>query len=259
MRDYARVIPTYWTGDTGKEIRDLGIEAQLLGLYLMTNPHANMFGLYYLPLPFIVHETGLSAKKVGLALAKLQSIGFCRYDAKAEFIWVVEMATYQIGNMDPEDNRLKGLRRAWEALPNNPFSGPFFEKYGSAYGLERRASKGLNGGTGSPQIIEQEKEQDVEGRASATLPLNLPDPNKTRRFIPPTLEDVKAYCAQRKSSVDPEKFFAHYESVNWFRGRTKLSNWKMAVATWEKSEGPRPNAAPRQKTVVDHMIEASRG
>ena len=43
-RDYAIVTPQFWTGTTGREIRARGRDAQLVALYLMTSPHANMLG-----------------------------------------------------------------------------------------------------------------------------------------------------------------------------------------------------------------------
>jgi hypothetical protein len=50
MRDYAKVAPTFWNGETGKKIRELGRDAQVVALYLITCPSSNWIGLYYLPL-----------------------------------------------------------------------------------------------------------------------------------------------------------------------------------------------------------------
>lgn len=59
---------------------------------------------------------------------------------------------------------------------------------------------------------------------------------RSRLFTPPTLEEVRAYCIERKSSVDPEAFIAHYESNGWHVGNRKMANWKSAVITWEKND-----------------------
>ena len=59
MRDYGKVSPQFWIGQTGKKLRSEGAEAQIVAMYLMTSPHANMLGLYYCPAMFIAHETGL--------------------------------------------------------------------------------------------------------------------------------------------------------------------------------------------------------
>ncbi|MCJ2205071.1 hypothetical protein K9T61_05110 [Escherichia coli] len=44
MRDYAKVSPRFWLGETGRELRKAGAEAQVVAFYLMTSPHANMLG-----------------------------------------------------------------------------------------------------------------------------------------------------------------------------------------------------------------------
>jgi hypothetical protein len=55
------------------------------------------------------------------------------------------------------------------------------------------------------------------------------------RFIPPTIEEVKAYCDERHNNIDPEYFVAFYESKGWMVGKNKMKSWKSAVITWEKN------------------------
>lgn len=59
---------------------------------------------------------------------------------------------------------------------------------------------------------------------------------KKNKGIPPTLEEVKAYCIERGNSVDPEAFIAFYESNGWKVGKNPMKDWKAAVRTWEKRE-----------------------
>lgn len=56
-----------------------------------------------------------------------------------------------------------------------------------------------------------------------------------KRFAPPTLDDVKAYCAERKNTVDAEHWFSYYEANGWMVGRNKMKDWKASVRTWEKN------------------------
>lgn len=58
---------------------------------------------------------------------------------------------------------------------------------------------------------------------------------KTTRFVKPTVEEIKAYCEERKNSVDAEKFLNYYESNGWKVGKNPMKDWKAAVRTWEKS------------------------
>lgn len=60
--------------------------------------------------------------------------------------------------------------------------------------------------------------------------------NKRTRFTPPTLEEVKAYCEERKNNVDAEHFIDYYSSQHWKKANGRpLEDWKAAVRTWEKN------------------------
>lgn len=59
--------------------------------------------------------------------------------------------------------------------------------------------------------------------------------NNNRRFIPPTVDQVKAYCQERNNDIDPDHFVDHYEANGWMRGKSKIKDWKACVRTWEKN------------------------
>lgn len=61
---------------------------------------------------------------------------------------------------------------------------------------------------------------------------------KRKRFVPPTVEEVRTYCAERKNNVDAERFVDFYESKGWMVGKDKMKDWKASVRTWEKREQP---------------------
>ena len=88
---------------------------------------------------------------------------------------------------------------------------------------------------------EKDMSDDISKEKGELSLIPIPDskPKKERkRFIPPTVEEVAAYCRERGNNIDAEAFVAHYTMRNWIpRGYTKqMTNWKMAVITWEKRE-----------------------
>jgi hypothetical protein len=68
---------------------------------------------------------------------------------------------------------------------------------------------------------------------------NTTNRDRGGKKIPPTLEEVKAYCLERNSPVDPEYFYDYYESLNWMRGKTKVKDWQATLRTWERRERER--------------------
>lgn len=58
-----------------------------------------------------------------------------------------------------------------------------------------------------------------------------------KKFEPPTVDEVKAYCQERNNSIDAESFVDFYESKGWMVGKNKMKDWKACVRTWERSNG----------------------
>lgn len=59
--------------------------------------------------------------------------------------------------------------------------------------------------------------------------------NISNIFVPPTVEEVKAYCDEKGYSVDPSQFVDFYESKGWLVGKSKMKDWKASVRTWQRN------------------------
>ena len=178
MRDYSKVSPQFWVGATGKKIRKQGVDTQLLALYLMTSPHANMLGLYHLPVAYICADTGIPFQGAIEGLQSLENVGFCAYDDEAETVWVYEMATYQVGeSLSPNDNQCKGVQNEYNKVAENRFLYEFYDKYKGSFNLKNQ--RGITSPCKAPynplgsqeQEQEQEQEQKQEQeQAASTVP-----------------------------------------------------------------------------------------
>jgi hypothetical protein len=79
--------------------------------------------------------------------------------------------------------------------------------------------------------------RDSEGTKKKKVNKEKKDNNiKIKRFVPPKLDEVKAYCLERQNSVDPNKWIDHYESNGWMVGKNKMKSWKAAIRTWESND-----------------------
>lgn len=58
---------------------------------------------------------------------------------------------------------------------------------------------------------------------------------RSARFVPPSLDEVAEYCAERGQGVDPERWMNFYESNGWKVGKNSMKDWRAAVRTWEKN------------------------
>ena len=53
-----------------------------------------------------------------------------------------------------------------------------------------------------------------------------------KRFVPPTVEELRSYIKEHKYIVDSEDFINHYTSKGWKIGTSPMRDWKAAVRTW---------------------------
>lgn len=85
---------------------------------------------------------------------------------------------------------------------------------------------------------------------------NTIENNTINKFIPPTVEEVQAYCNERKNGIDASEFIDFYVSKGWMIGKNKMKDWKASVRTWErnnskKSEKQETYAADYTKELGD--------
>ena len=77
------------------------------------------------------------------------------------------------------------------------------------------------------------------------------EPPTRKRFVPPTVDEVRDYCYERGNSVDPQRFVDYYTSNGWMVGKNKMKDWKAAVRTWEQKEGSKPKATKNSNPFLD--------
>lgn len=138
MRDYGIVSPQFWVGKTGRTLRG-DVHAQLLAVYLMTSPHANMIGVYYCPVDYMAKETGIPIEGASKALQRLVEEGFCTYDHEIEWVFVHKFAEHQIGvALKPGDKRAKGVANELFKVPACQCKTEFFRRYAAPYGISNQ-------------------------------------------------------------------------------------------------------------------------
>lgn len=79
----------------------------------------------------------------------------------------------------------------------------------------------------SCETVNETPAEPVPARAASTR----------KKFIPPSLDEVTAYCNERHNGINPATFIDYYEARGWKYGTGKpMVNWKAAVRTWEQKD-----------------------
>lgn len=118
---YRTVCCEFWTDP---KVRTLSVHGKLTFLYLMTNPHSHLSGLYYLTRDMMRSETSIG-RGIDGALSELQSNQLAIFLDAYQQIWVVNMFRYQ-GKGQKTDS---GVARHLTTLHSSPLITRFIEKY----------------------------------------------------------------------------------------------------------------------------------
>jgi len=110
---YATVHTKMWQDN---KFRSLDQPARMLFLYLLTSPHGNMIGYYYLPKAYIVADTGMDARQVEGAVQTLQQLGMVLYDDDSQMILLKQFLKY---NPISNENQVKGAVQLIKELPES--------------------------------------------------------------------------------------------------------------------------------------------
>lgn len=119
---YRTICTQLWTD---KKIQQLSVQGKLLFVYLITNPHTHLSGIYYLPKELIRKETGLADTLSHTLFHTLSELQRAYYDLETSTVFVVNMFSYQ-GQGEKNE---RSCANQLESLHETPLIGRFLERY----------------------------------------------------------------------------------------------------------------------------------
>lgn len=226
MAIYRNIQMSFWTDS--KIVDSYTPEDRYFYLYLLTNPHTNLCGCYEISLKQISDETGYTKEVVEKLIERMESKhDVIRYSRITKEILILNWSKF---NWTNSKDFQKPLLKEIQSVKEDDFK-KFLVNVIDGPKTVLRPSYDPVGTTVTDNNIKNNINSniDIDNKLNNII-------EKTSRFTPPTVEEVKAYCRERNNNVDAEKFVAFYESKGWMIGKNKMKNWKMAVVTWEKSD-----------------------
>lgn len=216
MALYRNIQITFWTDP--KVADEFSPEDKFFYLYLFTNPHTNLCGCYEISKKQVSWETGYSLETIELLLERFEKIHkVISFSAETKELLLINWHKY---NWTKSADFRKALSREIEGIKNQRFKEYL---YSVCEGGDTVPAPSYDGGgtTDTDTIADTVKDTDTVKA-------------KSTRFTPPTLEEVKEYCLERKNNVDAERFIDFYASKGWMVGKNKMKDWKACVRTWEQ-------------------------
>lgn len=223
MAVYRNVQISFWTD--AKITDEFTPEDKYFYLYLFTNPHTNLCGCYEISIKQVAWETGYSRDTILRLIERFEGIHHVvRYNDGTREILLVNWSKY---NWTSSDKFRKPLLKEIESV-----KCPEFREY---------LTKEFNGEDTVSIPYQYPMDTTVTVSVTDTVSDSV---KKTKRFVPPTVDEVRAYCQERHNNVNPESFVNFYESKGWKVGKEPMKSWQACVRTWEQRE----KETPKKKT-----------
>ena len=110
---YGQIQRAFWTHP---DIRTVGPDAKLIAAYLLTGPHTNGLGCFYLPDGYMSADLGLSAERVSKGFGELFRKGFVKRCEATDYVFVPKFLKW---NPITNANVAKARFRELEAVPSD--------------------------------------------------------------------------------------------------------------------------------------------
>lgn len=249
MALYRNVSMNFWTDS--KVDDEFTPEEKYFMLYLLTNPHTNILGCYEISMKQMERETGYNMDTINRLLGRMQDThGVIRYDAATKEILIVHWHKY---NWQKSDKVLKALVDAASCIKSASFLKYIADTVYIRYGYRMDITTVI--AIESDTVLDSESmdadeprqtlapEQPVVEKHIANVDnvekqTPVETPKRKKRFVPPTVEEVAAYCNERRNGVNPQRFVDFYTANGWTQGKGKpIKDWRAAVRTWEQRDG----------------------
>ena len=237
-----RIVDTdFWLDD--KVVDMFSPEDKLFMLYLLTNPHTTQLGIY-------------SLETVSVLLDRFESkYHMIQYSSKTSEIAVKNYLRHSIikGGKPVEDLLMKEISK----VKNKNLLRYVFDELVTHDNLNETVKKVMSFINENEINNDNDNDNDNDVSYHDSYDDSYHDSSKPqrKRFTPPTVDEVRAYCQERGNQVDPERFVDFYESKGWKVGNAPMKNWKASVRTWEKRNGKVGATGVKLADNRDHTLD----
>ena len=178
----------------------------------------------YITLLCLQQQLGhMTLKQMTTAVGKLTEAVMAKFVQDEEGLYYNIRADIEIKKRKAHSEKQReNVQKRWSKSDTTEVPKQLPKEYGGIY-------------HGITTVIPLENENEIE---NIKLITSEKVGNEDKRFKPPTVEEVKAYCIQRGNGVDPQRFVDYYTANGWVQGKAKkpIKDWKATVRTWERGE-----------------------
>ena len=252
MAVYRNISVTFWTDS--KIDDDFTPEDKYFYLYLLTNPHTNICGCYEISIKQMTKETGYKSDIVKQELQRLEKEHkVIVYDNKTKEVLIINWSKYNWSKSEKVEkavlrvsNQIKSqkFKKIIKALIDNTIihNNIYRTVTDTVTGTGTVTAVSVDTDTDTDTAVDTDTDTATVVSIGYTYPMHTLSKTvkeseiATNKFTPPTIEEIKAYCKERNSIIEPDSFYDYYESNGWKVGKNAMKDWKAALRRWERTQ-----------------------
>lgn len=96
---------------------------------------------------------------------------------------------------------------------------------------EKNNTKNATGKTGKPK---ETKNADTDKDTDTDTDNEINKEKIKKKFIKPTIDEIKKYCLEKKYKIDCQYFYDYYQSNGWKVGKNPMKDWQATIRTWQR-------------------------
>ncbi|MBQ6040015.1 MAG: hypothetical protein IJL32_04480 [Oscillospiraceae bacterium] len=248
---YSNLSMSFWTDS--KIDDDFTPEDKYFFLYLLSNPHTSVTGCYEISMKQMERETGYNTDTITRLIQRMQDVHkVIKYDQETKEVLIVNWYKY---NWTKSENLIKSVIRVAQFIKSSDFKKYVLDMVFIRYGYRMETSDSESDSeSDSDTDSDTDTDTDTDSECMAAA-----EPRRPRsQFKPPSVDEVRAYCQERKNSIDPQRFVDFYTANGWVQGKGKpIQDWRAVVRLWESKEAEfKSRAAPANKGCYSSIDDA---
>ena len=233
-----RIVSTSFWSDS--KVDTFSPEDKYFMLYLLTNPHTTQLGIYEFSMKHAAFEMGYSVETVQALLSRFQDrykiIRYCQDTGEIAIKNYLKHSIVKGGKpvldcLKKELSQVKSKELVnFVFLANQNSENATVREFILYIQDKYKLNDNVNDNDNDNERIVDDSSKE-----------------KRKRFTPPTLEEVSAYCRELNSRIDPQQFIDYYTANGWVQGKGKpIKDWKATVRTWNRRENKPQNKATEE-------------